>query len=210
MAGTDNQFLCSICKYRYQLERMTWANRLRSPVLAFALAVLIVILSIFLLGFVADPIISLWLDPVATVGEGIGFFDSDDEGEFPLVDFDEEGWSVHFVKGMFSLGLLGFVKAFFAMGPWQWWNLRSSGVIGGGARRRGGTGRDRMENINLYLVLIGVVTLFWVSMHCQTLLLPYFGAISDFEYLGCLERNSEMDPTHIGHGKPKSPECAEG
>ncbi|KAK8133919.1 RING-variant domain-containing protein [Apiospora sp. TS-2023a] len=160
MAGTDNQFLCSICKYRYQLERMTWANRLRSPVLAFALAVLIVILSIFLLGFVADPIISLWLDPVATVGEGIGFFDSDDEGEFPLGDFDEEGWSVHFVKGMFSLGLLGFVKAFFAMGPWQWWNLRTSGVIGG-ARRRGGTGRDRMENINMYLVMIGVFTFFW-------------------------------------------------
>lgn len=167
MAGTDNQFQCPTCKYRYQLERMTWAKRLRSPVLAFALAVLIVILSIFLLGFVADPIISLWLDPVATVGEGIGFFDSDDEGEFPLGDFDEEGWSVHFVKGMFSLGLLGFVKAFFAMGPWQWWNLRTSGVIGG-ARRRGGTGRDRMENINLYLVMIGVVTFFWVSMRRST------------------------------------------
>ncbi|KAK8107784.1 RING finger domain-containing protein [Apiospora kogelbergensis] len=161
MAGTDGQFQCPTCKYQYQLGRLTWANTLKSPIVAFFLAVSIVALSIFLLGFVADPIISLWLDPVATVGEGMGLFDSDAEGEFPLRDLDEEGWSVHFVKGMFSLGLLGFVKAFFAMGPFQWWNLRSSGVIGGGARRRGGTGRDRMENINLYLVLIGVVTFFW-------------------------------------------------
>ncbi|KAK8039237.1 E3 ubiquitin-protein ligase MARCH4 [Apiospora rasikravindrae] len=160
-AGSDSQFHCPTCKYQYQLERMTWAKRLRSPILAFGLAVLIVLLSIFLLGFVADPIISLWLDPVATVGEGIGLLGSEAEDDFPLRDLDEEGWSVHFVKGMFSLGLLGFVKAFFAMGPWQWWNLRTSGVIGGGARRRGGTGRDRMENINLYLVMIGVVTFFW-------------------------------------------------
>lgn len=208
MAGTDGQFQCPTCKYQYQLGRLTWANTLKSPIVAFFLAVSIVALSIFLLGFVADPIISLWLDPVATVGEGMGLFDSDAEGEFPLRDLDEEGWSVHFVKGMFSLGLLGFVKAFFAMGPFQWWNLRSSGVIGGGARRRGGTGRDRMENINLYLVLIGVVTFFWVSMHSQ--LQTYFGAISLTFILGCLDRNSELDTTNIGHGKPKSPECAEG
>ncbi|KAK8087026.1 hypothetical protein PG994_002000 [Apiospora phragmitis] len=141
MAGTDNQFQCPTCQYQYQLERMTWAKRLRSPILAFVLAVSIVMFSIFLLGFVADPIISLWLDPVSTVGEGIGFFESDVEDEFPLGDLDEKGWSVHFVKGMFSSACLG--------------------VIGGGARRRGGTGRDRMENINLYLVLIGVFTFFW-------------------------------------------------
>jgi hypothetical protein len=170
-AGTDNQWKCSRCGYRYQFERMDWARRVRSPVLAFFLAVVVVISTIFLLGFIGDRILDLWLDPVGTVygvfgGEGDDWdFDIDiDVGRgIPIPDIDEESWSFHFLKGLFSLGLVGFVKAFLAMSPFQWWNLRHAGVVGGGAGRRRGTGRDRLEDVNLTLVVIGAITFFWVS-----------------------------------------------
>jgi hypothetical protein len=159
--GSQNHYRCRTCQYEYKLERMDWAHRVRSPVAAFGLAVGIVIVCIFLLGFVADPILNLWLDPVGTIAEGVGYAEADHDEAYGLADLDEETWSFHFLKGLLSLGLLGFVKAFLAMSPWQWWNLRTSGLVGGG--RRGGTGRDRMENISMTMVVIGAVTFFWVS-----------------------------------------------
>lgn len=138
------------------MERISWAQRLRSPFISLMMTLAILLITIFVLGFVADPILSLWLDPVGTITDSIipGSKFADDD-VFDLGETD--GWLEHLLKGVFSLGLLGFVKAFLAMSPWQWWNLRTSGVVSGGARRAG-TGRQRMENINLTLVLIGVVT----------------------------------------------------
>ncbi|KAI0506598.1 hypothetical protein F5B22DRAFT_442533 [Xylaria bambusicola] len=149
-------YKCDICKYQYRMERLSWAQRLRSPVISLMMTLTILFVTIFLLGFVADPILGLWLDPVGTITDsvipGARFADED------ILDIGEaDGWFEHLLKGVFSLGLLGFVKAFLAMSPWQWWNLRTSGIVSGGARRAG-TGRQRMENINLTLVLIGVLT----------------------------------------------------
>jgi len=108
--------------------------------------------TIFVFGFIADPIINLYLDPYDTIT-------SLPTGGPDAIHFedDEGSWVEHFIKGLASLGLLGFVKVFFAMSPWHWWNLRQTGIIGGG-RARGGTGRDRMENISWTVVIIGVVT----------------------------------------------------
>ncbi|KAI1173064.1 hypothetical protein F4777DRAFT_559437 [Nemania sp. FL0916] len=146
-------YQCDICKYRYRMERLSWAQRIRSPVISLIMTLMILFVTIFLLGFVADPILGLWLDPVGTISDTVipGGRPSDED-----IDYDG-GWFEHLLKGVFSLGLLGFFKAFLAMSPWQWWNLRTSGIVGGGARR-GGTGRQRLENINLTLVLIGVLT----------------------------------------------------
>ncbi|ORY56114.1 uncharacterized protein BCR38DRAFT_295975, partial [Pseudomassariella vexata] len=156
----DHMYRCPTCKYEYKLQNLTWARWLRSPILAFVLAVLILAVSIFLLGFVADPILNLWIDPVGAITEGIGIqLDPEEQAIFDELGI-KEGWLTHFGKGTMSLGVLGFVKAFLAMTPWQWWNLRASGVVGGPARR-GGTGRDRLENMSLALVVIGVATFFW-------------------------------------------------
>ncbi|RYO74181.1 hypothetical protein DL764_010935 [Monosporascus ibericus] len=152
-------YRCGRCGYHYQLERLTWAERLRSPLLAMAITISILITTIFLLGFVADPILGLWIDPVGTIAETVGSGSLTPEEKIELLELEEQGWTEHFVKGLFSLGLLGFAKAFLAMSPWQWWNLRTSGIIGG--TRRGGTGRDRIENISVTLVLIGVITFLW-------------------------------------------------
>ncbi|KAI1293356.1 hypothetical protein F5Y03DRAFT_374020 [Xylaria venustula] len=149
-------YQCDICKYQYRMRRLSWAQRLRSPAISLVMTLTILLVTVFILGFVADPILGLWLDPVGTLTDsvipGARFADED------IIDLSEsDSWFEHLLKGVFSLGLLGFVKAFLAMSPWQWWNLRTSGIVSGGARRAG-TGRQRMENINLTLVLIGVLT----------------------------------------------------
>ncbi|KAI1637080.1 hypothetical protein F4809DRAFT_340047 [Biscogniauxia mediterranea] len=154
MNENPSAYECNRCSYRYRMERLTWAQRVRSPLLTLALTISILCITVFLLGFIADPILGLWLDPVGTIAETVI---SSNDDEFDFQD-EADGWVEHFLKGIFSLGLLGFVKAFLAMSPWQWWNLRTSGIVGGGGVRRAGTGRQRMENINLTLVLIGVVT----------------------------------------------------
>lgn len=85
--------------------------------------------TIFIFGFIADPIINLYLDPYDTITS----IPTTGLSEFHLED-EEASWAEHFLKGMASLGLLGFVKAFFAMSPWHWWQLRQSGIFGGGGR----------------------------------------------------------------------------
>lgn len=162
--GGEHARKCPSCKYEYQLSRVAWAKWVRSRTLAFVMAVAIVITMIFILGFMADPIVSLWLDPVATLSESVGLreMDPDLKAVFEALE-EDEGWIQHFLKGTTALGLLGFVKAFLAMSPWHWWNLRTTGIVGG-TGRRGGTGRERMQNVSLALVVIGVFTFFWVSV----------------------------------------------
>ncbi len=156
-------YTCGRCGYVYQLERLSWAQRLRSPLLTLALTIAILFTTVFLLGFIADPILNFWLDPVGTVVETVATGSLTPDEKIEILELEELGWAEHFLKGVFSLGLLGFAKAFLAMSPWQWWNLRTSGIIGGTGRRRG-TGRERMENVSLTLVLIGVFTFLWVGI----------------------------------------------
>lgn len=185
MNENPNAWKCNRCSYEYRMERLNWAQRLRSPIVALGLTVFILIATIFVLGFIADPILNLWLDPVGTIADSVttGHIRLDDD--INLLP-DEAGWFEHFLKGLFSLGLLGFVKAFLVMSPWQWWNLRTSGIIGGGGRR-GGTGRERMESINLLLVLIGVFTFLYVSVE--------LGGVLNYTnfLLGGLEGHTKVD-----------------
>ncbi|KAI9750229.1 MAG: hypothetical protein M1815_001921 [Lichina confinis] len=131
-----------------------------------SLTISILCLTMFLLGFVADPIINLYVDPYNTIlsapysrlGGSI-----DPRRAFEAADDELTTWTEHFLKGLASLGLLSFVKVLFAMSPWQWWNLRSSGLMGGGSGgRAGASGRDRLASISWIVVLVGVGTFIWV------------------------------------------------
>lgn len=116
------------------------------------LTVSILIVSIFLLGFMADPLLNLWVDPVGTISETVTSVVTDIEA---LQEPDWEPpttWSEHFVKGFFSLGLVGIFKSMLAVSPWHWWNLRNMT----GRRQEGG--RARVENISLLFVIIGAFT----------------------------------------------------
>ncbi|KAM0112449.1 hypothetical protein ACP6JB_001753 [Aspergillus fumigatus] len=44
-----------------------------------------------------------------------------------------------------------------ALSPWQWWNLRSSGVVSSGRT----TGRSRAASISWIVILIGVGSFLW-------------------------------------------------
>lgn len=139
---------------------MKWSRWISSTSSQVALTVAILFTTVFVLGFVADPIINLYLDPLGTL--------TTNPLARPIVEIhslDDEEWTLadHILKGLASLGLLGFVKTLLAMGPWHWYNLRNSGIIGGGGGRRGrgNTGRDRFKDISWSLVAIGVMTFLW-------------------------------------------------
>jgi hypothetical protein len=157
-----NFWRCPTCGFEYRIERLRWGRWISSRFTRVVLTVAAFALSLFVLGFVADPIIGLWQDPLGSLADGL----LSDGGTFStvlreeLADSDENSWSFHFFKGVLSLGLLGFVKTFFTLFPWQWTIQR---YIGGGGRRRG-RGQDRLQNINWGLVVIGVITFLAVSL----------------------------------------------
>lgn len=115
----------------------------------------IFLVATFVLGFLADPIINLYLDPYGTIADAMPL-----AGETVHYGYEDEPitWIEHFTKGFASLGLLGFVKVLFGLGPWHWMRIG-----GGGATRTGATGRERMQQLNWLAVILGVVTVLWVS-----------------------------------------------
>ena len=161
--GKRNYWQCPTCGFRYRLERMRWGRAISSTLTQISLTVSIVFLTIFLLGFVADPIINLYLDPYSTLSSA-SFSKIGTKIEPILIDDDQLSWTEHLIKGLASLGLLGFIKVLLALSPLQWWNLRSTGVFSGGGRTSG-SGRDRLANISWLVVLIGVGTFLWVGKH---------------------------------------------
>ena len=117
------------------------------------LTILIVILLMFLLGFVADPIINLYVAPVETLSTQR--FWTPVTVESITEEASDSWWIQHFTKGFVSIGVVGFLKAVLLANPFQYWNLRYSGLLGGGART-GNTGRDRAANISWIAIAIGV------------------------------------------------------
>lgn len=170
-----NYWQCPTCRYSYRLERMTWGRWISSTSQSFvsvhsipemltflvasqiSLTFFIFLVATFILGYVADPIINLYLDPYGTISS------VPSQGSNILLPEDEPiTWIEHFVKGLASLGLLGFAKFILTLSPYQWFNMRASGTMGGG--RGGNTGRDRMQQISWIAVLVGVVTVVWVRV----------------------------------------------
>ena len=158
--GKRNYWQCPTCGFRYRLERMQWGRWISSAATQIILTGFILFMALFIMGFIADPIINLYVDPysvlssapLAKVGARL---------EPMLTDDGVTGWFEHFIKGLASLGLLGFVKVLLALSPWQWWNIRSSGIMNAGGRSAN-TGRHRLASISWAVVIIGIATFLWV------------------------------------------------
>ncbi|KAG6360092.1 hypothetical protein INS49_011148 [Diaporthe citri] len=147
-----NLWQCPTCKYEYRLSSLKWSRWLNSGILRMFLTATIMVFALFILGFVADPIINIWIDPAGAVVDVMkGGLDGFEEILEYIPDDEPNTWFVHFSKGLLSLGLVGLVKVFLGLGPLHWWNFR----IGGGRR---GRGRDRLENVSWVLVAVGVAT----------------------------------------------------
>jgi len=143
---------CDLCGFEYNTKRLLIHDILLSRVARMLLTILIVALLMFVLGFVADPIINIYVDPVQTLA-GQRYWDPvkvDNMGK----KVDDSWWIQHFMKGLVSVGVMGFFKAVLLANPWNFWNLRHSGLLGGSTRST--TGRDRAVNISWIAVLIGV------------------------------------------------------
>ena len=158
-----NFWQCPTCGFRYRLDRMNWSHWVSSSITQIGLTVSIFFLAMFLLGFIADPIINLYLDPYSAISTD-PLSKINHKIEPVLSEDDVPSWAEHFLKGLASLGLLGFVKFVFALSPWQWWNIRSSGIVSGGSGRGGATGRDRMASLSWVMIVLGVATFLWVSI----------------------------------------------
>lgn len=137
--GRRNYWQCPTCGFQYRLERLTWARWISSSGTQLLLTIGILLLTIFFLGFVADPIIEFFLVELDDLP-----LDVDD------LDTAQAFWTAHFIKGLASLGLLSFFRVMFMMSPW---NIR---VATGGGRS---SGRDRMRWL---MIVIGVGTFLWV------------------------------------------------
>ena len=151
-----NYWECPTCRYRYRLQRLNWGSWISSTAAQIGLTVAIFFIAMFGLGFVADPIINLYLDPVSTIATAGGPTGS------LIFENEKPTWGEHFAKGLASLGLLGFAKFLLTLSPWHWFNMRGTGIMGGGggvARSGvGGTGRDRMRELSWIAILVGIVT----------------------------------------------------
>lgn len=135
------------------------------------LTILIFAFSVFLLGFVADPIINMYFDPVSTIAS-IPSAGRDAFQDIYLLDEDEDpsGWIEHFIKGLTSLGMIGVLKTVIAMGPWNWYySFRMSG-----GTRPGTTGRDRFSSLTWVAVIFGIVTFLFVSFSKNHYLRSWF------------------------------------
>jgi hypothetical protein len=159
--GRRNYWQCPTCGFKYRLARMgvgrfigsvcksfsftvnTEEMLIQSKAAQIGLTAIILIMIIFVLGFVADPIINLYLDPWSFI-PGL----SGPEHTYYYED-DSSTWYEHFAKGFASMGVLGFLKVLIAS-PLSYFR------IGGGRGRT--TGRDRYEQVSWIIIAVGVGT----------------------------------------------------
>ena len=177
-----NFWKCPTCGFEYRIQRLRWGRVVSNRFTRAFLTVLAFLLTLFILGFIADPLMDLWSDPTGTiVGSLAGFDDLDDDspilsgigsilhsGNDKYAAFEDDidlssSWSGHFLKGFFSLGIVGVVKTFLMVSPFTWWNLRGAGF--GRGRRRNAGGRDRFNSMGWVFILVGAVTFLGVSCH---------------------------------------------
>jgi hypothetical protein len=184
--GRRNYFECPTCKFRYRLERMRWSRWISSTATQIILTILILFTTVFILGFVADPILNLYMDPLGTLTTNPL---SRVETTVPVLEDEKATWWEHILKGLASLGLLGVMKVIFAS-PWQWFQLRNAGLLGGARPRNGraANGRDRLESISWYLVAIGVFTFLWVGYNLV------FMKTALTKTTGRMESSTSMEP----------------
>lgn len=142
--GARNFWQCPTCGFQYRLQRLTWARWISSAGTQLLLTLGILFFTVFLLGFVADPILDLYLGPLEDV-----YVELDEE-----LDSEVSSWIAHLFKGLASLGVLSFFRAIWGFSPF--WGSRG-GIMGGRT-----TARGRARDISWLVLLIGVGSFLWV------------------------------------------------
>ena len=159
---------CNICHYQYQFSRLGWARLLENSTAHFVITSLVALFLVFIFGYIADPIINLYLDPYSATSTS-RLWDP-----IKVSDIGEDsGWLQHFYKGLASLGVLSFARVLFMANPWHWYNLRNSGLAHGTARP-GATGQERVANISWIVLVVGILTFLYTVFKAMNSLTRWF------------------------------------
>jgi len=157
--GKRNYWQCPTCGYRYRLQRLGFGRVVSSVAAQIVLTIMILLATVFLLGFISDPILNFFLDPYGSIYGYTWEWDYRSRPTYYEI-YDETSrrltWMEHMTKGFAWLGMLSFFKVIFTS-PWQFFYRH----IWGG-RRAGTTGRNRLNNTTWLLVFIGAVTFLYV------------------------------------------------
>lgn len=169
---------CHECGHQFSFQRLRIQRWLSSWISAAFLTILFMVLLTFFLGFIADPIINICMDPYDSF---MGHESIWDELEVrPVRDSRLSAWSQHFAKGFISMGLVGFAKSLL-LNPLQYINLRWSG---GMSSRTTTSGRNRAVNVQWVALVIGLCSAFaffyrWVQAIMQRMLVRLGNNIVD-------------------------------
>ncbi len=159
---------CNICHYQYQFSRLGWARLLENPAAHFTITAMASLFLVFIFGYVADPIINLYIDPYSATSTSRLWT------PIKVSDIGEDSsWLQHFYKGLASLGVLSFARVLFMANPWHWYNLRNSGLAHG-TTRPGATGQERVANISWVVLVIGVMTFLYTVFKAMNSLTRWF------------------------------------
>lgn len=148
---------CHECKHEFNFNKLKIHAFLSSRITIAVLTVAIMVFIVFVLGFIADPIINIYMSPYDSLRGRESIWEELEirsDAEAP-VSF----WAQHFTKGLISMGLVGFLKTLF-LNPFQWINIRLGGGGWSSSHARATTGRDRAVNISWIAVVIGVCSAF--------------------------------------------------
>ena len=145
---------CHQCGYKFSFNRLTVQKYLGNRLSSGVLTVFVMLVVMFFLGFVADPILNMYADPYETL---VGH---EDVWQTVAVNNPRgtlSGWAQHFTKGMVSMGLLSFLRTMI-LNPFQWWNLRNTGFVSSRMSGRSASGRERAINISWIAVAMGILS----------------------------------------------------
>ncbi|KAF3189356.1 hypothetical protein TWF225_003087 [Orbilia oligospora] len=161
-ANSQSFYKCPTCHFEYRFLRLRVAQMMASTVLVGSITALILLITVYILGFVADPIINLYINPWYAVDGGSFSFTINgftvygpalhNTPRSPPIPRSAVGVGIveHMVRGLSALGLIGFGKVLIFSHHW----IRY--VFGGPGVRRG-DGRDRMGQLSWIIIIWGVV-----------------------------------------------------
>ncbi|EGX48034.1 hypothetical protein AOL_s00081g361 [Orbilia oligospora ATCC 24927] len=161
-ANSQSFYKCPTCHFEYRFLRLRVAQMMASTVLVGSITALILLITVYILGFVADPIINLYINPWYAVDGGNFSFTINgftvygpalhNTPRSPPIPRSAVGVGIveHMVRGLSALGLIGFGKVLIFSHHW----IR---YIFGGPGVRRGDGRDRLGQLSWIIIIWGVV-----------------------------------------------------
>ncbi|KAK6345425.1 hypothetical protein TWF718_007341 [Orbilia javanica] len=161
-ANSQSFYKCPTCHFEYRFLRLKVAQMMASTILVASITTLILLITVYILGFVADPIINLYINPWYAVEGGNFSFTINgftvygpalhNTPRSPPLPRSADGVGIveHMARGLSALGLIGFGKVLIFSHHW----IR---YIFGGPGVRRGDGRDRMGQLSWVIIIWGVI-----------------------------------------------------